>query len=43
MSRSMNDFILAVGDSCRYDSLKAARPKTIRKLFRVPFVGGKIR
>jgi len=39
----MNNFILVVGDGCRYDSLKAARPKTIRELFRVPFVEGKIR
>jgi hypothetical protein len=39
----MNHFILVGFDICRYDSLKAARPKTIRELFRVPFVEGKIR
>jgi hypothetical protein len=31
----MNNFILLVFDSCRYDSFTAARPKTMRKLGRV--------
>ena len=33
--RAKNNYILLVFDSCRYDSLIAARPKTIRKLGRV--------
>jgi hypothetical protein len=32
---SMNNYILVVFDSCRYDSLQAARPKSIRKLGKV--------
>ena len=30
-----NNYVLIVLDSCRYDSLQAARPKTIRKLAKV--------
>ena len=32
---SLNNYILIVFDSCRYDSLLAARPKTIRQLGKV--------
>ena len=32
---SLNNYILIVFDSCRYDSLLAARPKTIRRLGKV--------
>jgi Sulfatase len=31
----MNNFVVVVFDSCRYDSLIAARPKTLRKLGKV--------
>jgi hypothetical protein len=33
--RSLNNYILVVFDSCRYDSLIQARPRTIRQLGRV--------
>jgi arylsulfatase A-like enzyme len=35
MNGGRNNYILIVFDSCRYDSLTAARPKTIRKLGRL--------
>ena len=34
-SQGLNNYILIVFDSCRYDSFQAARPKTIRKLGKV--------
>ncbi len=35
MTGPLNNYILIVFDSCRYDSFTAARPKTMRKLARV--------
>ena len=35
VNKSLNNYILIVFDSCRYDTLMAARPKTIRKLGKV--------